>query len=64
MPKQVTVWMEPEKSINSEYGIIPYKDWCEKEKSRLNGGYNYSIKKGVSQGKDCVALFRTKGRNR
>jgi len=56
-PQQKTVWRNPEQKMSSEYGMIPYEDWCMKEISRMKKGnphLDYFIEKNRS---GQIALF-------
>jgi len=33
---RVTVWGNPSDSLASEYGVVSYFQWCEKEMARMN----------------------------
>ncbi len=37
---RITIWGEPNSPLSSQYGTIPYKEWClkEVERMRANGG--------------------------
>jgi len=37
MKKTLTEWSSPDEMIDSEYGKITYRSWCENEKNRING---------------------------
>lgn len=39
---EVTVWGRPEERLNSEYGIVTYQEWCEKECVRVGDGTTIS----------------------
>ena len=32
----ITHWTKPNEVIVSEYGAITYREWCEKERDRIN----------------------------
>jgi len=32
----ITQWGNPAEIIRSGYGNIPYRDWCERERARMN----------------------------
>jgi len=34
--KQITQWLDPHKIIDSEYGNVTYKEWCELERKRIS----------------------------
>jgi len=34
--KTVTQWSSPAEIIDSGYGKITYREWCEKERDRIN----------------------------
>lgn len=35
--QQITAWKLPDGTMNTEYGNITYKQWCEKEIKRIGG---------------------------
>ena len=35
---QLTVWCKKGNVIDTEYGIIDYEEWCERECKRIKGG--------------------------
>jgi len=34
--KTITEWSSPTEIINSGYGNITYREWCERERDRIN----------------------------
>ena len=34
--KELTHWTNPDAMIDSQYGNITYRKWCEKEQERIN----------------------------
>jgi hypothetical protein len=34
-PKRITVWLEPDSKINSEYGLVTCWEWCRLECQRI-----------------------------
>ena len=35
--RQITVWSKPGSIVNSAYGPITYKEWCQREQARFGG---------------------------
>jgi len=55
---RLTLWTPPEEIIRSGYGIITYREWCERERDRLNcNGGEAEI---VTREDGFIALFRVK----
>lgn len=36
MNRAVTVWEDPSQKVLSQWGNIPYADWCQNESRRMN----------------------------
>jgi len=34
--KTMTHWCKPDELMTSEYGVVSYQVWCEKERDRIN----------------------------
>lgn len=34
--KTLTEWSSPNEIINSQYGKVTYREWCQKERDRIN----------------------------
>ncbi len=60
--KRLTVWEKEENIINSEYGDIFYKDWCEKEMERLSKGrkLKHIMKTNIKHDTRLCAIYRSK----
>ncbi len=50
----LTVWENPSDTLNSQYGTVSYKKWCELEATRINAaggqvmvGYNAAGKVAI-----------------
>lgn len=54
--KTLTHWSNPTEIIDSGYGEITYREWCEKERDRING-HNDNVKI-VKHGDVLIALSR------
>ena len=52
---QLTVFNDPKKAIESQYGEIPYLSWLEKEKERVER--DPTRKAEIKTNKGRVALF-------
>ena len=54
--KSVTVWDHPNSRIDSQYGDISYRQWCEKEVERMNrNGGNVKL----SEHNEFIAITRS-----
>ena len=54
--KLVTDWGKPTDMLESQYGTIPYREWCQREAERINQrGDGVRI---VVKGNGLIALSR------
>jgi hypothetical protein len=54
--KAVTVFDDPKTIVESQYGKITYREWCERERDRINKrGDGVQI---VERKDGCIALLR------
>jgi len=54
--KMMTQWSSPNEIIDSGYGRITYREWCEKERDRINQrGESVKI---MTRGDGFIALSR------
>jgi len=59
--KQLTKWRFPSETMISEYGVIKYQKWCDRELIRLSEGNKRLHKiKADKNNKDLIAIFRIK----
>lgn len=35
--RRITLWTRPEEIIETAYGRMTYREWCERERERLTG---------------------------
>jgi hypothetical protein len=54
--KRLTEWSQPSEILNSQYGKVTYREWCDKECARINErGDGVKI---VTREDGCIALSR------
>lgn len=41
--KNITVWGDPKNILKSQYGLVPYRDWCEKEIVRMRANVRETV---------------------
>lgn len=61
--EQLTVWEHPDHTMQTtQYGSIPYSEWCEKEAARIKKGRGGKIYMATNQltGSVCIEEEVTK----
>ena len=53
---RITLWVVPEDYIESSYGKITYREWCERERKRISAQGSTACV--VAREDGMIALFR------
>lgn len=60
--EQLTEWTRPTEMMDTFYGRISYRDWCNREAARISRetGRQVYLKEGGGKEEDKVCIYETK----
>ena len=39
----ISVWGNPDTKLNTQFGLVSYREWCERDAERIRGGGGQAI---------------------